>query len=381
MRARSASPSARCSFLLERGHPVSGASPGASGASLVTIHTVAQDQAIVASTEPQQQEVLFDVGGQHADLQRLVVAAFCNPRDARTLEQLQAALKNLKTAREVNTLFHSVAHDMLPHLWGLWPLRMGSFDKLSLQQLPHILEGNAARFGMSGLQCLMNVVVGSVGEQPALARQAFAWWLRLVQNAPTAGLPYQALPALLAIRLGQLLRRPGGPPEHALVLMKQLIDMARTNGSTQVWPPAVVAPVLIEAALVAMTEEFKRGGPFRVSFPSDVGLTWMEFDSTEVREVMDETVPSVDGQSLTAVAQVLAAGPLGTPNIATVQSALAFLANCPYPLIGCMAQALDTIQRIEISALPPIEALLDTCRLKRATSGLLPVESGGAAMV
>lgn len=369
----------------ERSQSFTGAIHGAPVQPSAPTDTTATEQAIVVSAHLQQPVVVFDVGSLPPELQQLISAAIFNPHETCTLEQLQEALKALKVASGVNQSFCRgtlpLLHATFLRLFGLGRIKGASFDSLP-QNLPQILEGIVARSGLSGLQCLSDLVNGSLGEHPELATKAFDHWIHLAKTAmATKSLPYDVLPTLIAMRLGQLLRRPGVPPTHALVLMQRLIRIAKAHGL----PDGAAMPVLIEVALLVQAQEIEWGASFRA--PPPLGRSsrqWLELGSADVLDAMEAHGGlSADLQaSLLAVARVLATRQTsaGAPlTKATVLTALNHLADCPYPLRGCLAEALGIIQGMDHGGDPHIEDLLARCAAKRASAHLLAVDSGAAA--
>jgi hypothetical protein len=366
----------------ERRHSVSGAIHGAPVRPSAPADTTATEQVIVVSAHRQQPAVAFDVSGLPLELQRLIFAAICNPHGACTLEQLQAALKAFKAAGGVNRSFYReilpLLHATFLRLFGVGRIKGASLDSLP-QNLHQILEGIVARSGLSGLQCLSDLVNGSLGTDPNLARKAFAHWIHLATTAmATTALPYQALPTLIAVRLGEMLQRPGVPPTHALMLMKQLVHLAKTGGL----PPHLAMPALIEVALVVQTQELVMGGPFRA--PPELGrsVQWVALGWADVMDAMDALGCLGAALSLLDVAQVLATPRKSwgeTLTQATVLNALNYLADCPHPLLGCLAEALDIIQCLGLGHDPHVEELLARCAEKRASARLLAVEGSEAS--
>lgn len=325
--------------------------------------------------------VPFDVGHLPPEVQQLVAVAFCNSHETCTLKQLEEALKAIKVASGVNKPFCQGAlpflHATFLRLFGAGRIKGASLDSLP-QNLHQILEGIVARSGLSGLQCLSDLVNGSLGMDSNLARKAFAHWIHLAKTAmATTALPYHVLPTLIAIRLGQMLRRPGVPPTHALTLMKQLIRMAKAHGL----PDGAAMPVLIEVALLVQVQEVVWGNSFRAPPQLGQGLQWLALGSADVLEAIEALGGlSADLQeSLLAVVRVLATrAPMGQPpTLATVLTALNYLADCPYPLMGCLAEALDIIQGMGLGHDPRVEELLARCAAKRASAHLLTVEDSG----
>lgn len=341
------------------------------------------EQAIAVPAHPQP-PVVFDVGSLPPELQQLISAAIGNPHDTCTLAQLQEALKAFKAASEVNTSFHRGAlprlHATFLRLFGAGRIRGASLDSLP-QNLSRILENIVARSGLSGLQCLSDLVNGSLREDPRLATKAFNHWIHLaLTTLATPALPYKALPTLIAARLGQMLRRPGVPPRHALNLLKQLLRIAK-SGSL---PHDLAMPVLIEVVLAVQTQEVSRRGSFRAPPELGQGVQWVELGSADVLDAM-ASLGSLTADlewSLLAVVRVLAtrwtSG--GTPlTKATVLTALDYLADGPYPLLGCLAEALDIIQGLDLGHDPQLEELLARCAAKRASVRLLAVNTGPAS--
>nr|WP_291026575.1 hypothetical protein [Hydrogenophaga sp.] len=340
---------------LVRSHSFSGAIHGSPVQPSVPTDAGVAEQAAVVPAHPQQPVVVFDLGRLPPELQQLVAAAFGNPHETCTLEQLQVALKAFKAVSEVNQSFHRntlpLLHATFLRLFGAGRIKGASLDSLP-QNLPQILEGIVARSGLCGLQCLSDLVNGSLGMDPNLARKAFNRWVHLARTAmATTALPYKALPTLIAMRLGEMLRRPGVPPTHALVLMKQLVRMAKTGGLS----PDIAEPVLIEVALVALAQELAWNASFRAPPQLGLGLQWVELGSADVLDAMN-----VNGLKhlfvgiqtpLLAVARVLATRRRsgGEPLTKdTVLTALTFLADRPCPPIGGLAEALDIIQRMDL---------------------------------
>ena len=216
------------------------------------------------------------------------------------------------------------------------------------------------------LQCLSDLVNGSLGEQPDLARQAYTHWRKMGQRAQaTTQLPHDALPTLIAVRLGQMLREAVAP-EHVMRLMHELLGMAKTK----LLSDDRAMPALIEVALVVKTQELASGCSFR-------GEVWyMNLSSADVQSAMAARGGFSEDlwTSLNAVAEVLASKrtSLGEPlDQATVLTALNCLADFPYPLIGSLAEALDIIQRLDLGHDPHVEELLARCAEKRASVRLL----------
>jgi len=320
---------------------------------------------------PQQPTPVFDVGSLPIDLQRLIAAAFCNPHGACTLEQLQEALQAFKATSEVNRDFRRIAlpllHAVFLRLFGLGRIKGASFASLPLPNLPQILKDIVARSGLSGLQCLSDLVNGSLGENPTFARQAYTHWIQVtLRTEATTDLPYHVLPTLIAVRLGQMVRGLGVPPEHVLRLMHELLAIAKTR----LLPDDHAMPALIEVALVVKTQEIASGCSFR-------GEAWyVNLSSADVQSAMAARGGFSEDlwNSLNAVVEVLVSKrtSLGEPlDGTTVLTALECLADFPYPLIGSLAEALDIIQRLDLGQDPHTEELLARCVAKRAAVRLL----------
>lgn len=342
------------------------------------------EQAIAVPAHPQQPEVVFDVGSLTPELQQLISAALGNPHDICTLAQLQEAMKAFKAASGVNKPFRRGAlpllHATFLRLFGAGRIKGASLESLP-QNLSQILENIVARSGLSGLQCLSDLVNGSLREDPRLASKAFNHWIHLaLTTLATPALPYKALPTLIAARLGQMLRRPGVPPTHALSLLKQLLRIAKAGSL----PHDLAMPALIEVILVVQTQELAGGGSFRAPPALGQGVQWVELGSADVLDAMEPLggLTADLETSLLAVVRVLATRGTfgGTPlTKATVLTALDYLADCPYPLLGCLAEALDIIQGLDLDHDPQVEERLACCAAKRASVRLLAVNTGPAS--
>ncbi len=363
---------------LERSQSFNGAIHGASVQPSVPVAPPAPEQAVVV---PQQRAVAFDLKRLPPELQRLVLAAIGKPHQTCTVKRLQEALKAFK---EMSVVDKSIYQDVLPllhatflRLFGAGRIKDASFKDLPLPNLPQILESIVARSGLSGLQCLSDLVSGSLDEDPSLADKAFVHWIRLAGTAmATTALPYKVLPTLIAMRLGALMRRACVPPTHALTLMERLVRISTTEAMS----PDVAMPALIEMFLVAEAKENASRDCYRAPPQLGRGMAWVQFRSGDVLAVIRElgVLSEGDQESLLAVAEVLATsqkstgGPLTD---ATVSTALAFLADCPYPLIGCLAEALDIIRCMHLEHDPFLVDLLARCAAKQASARLLAVEA------
>jgi len=339
------------------------------------------ESAIVAETSPAQEGVLFDDDrGLPPEVQKFIASLFVSPHGTHALQELRAALKTFKEMSEVSRSFNRFAiplrHATFLRLFGLGRIENASFDHLLRHDLPKILEGIVARSGLSGLQCLSDLVNGSLGEHPDPSTKAFEHWIHLAQTATTtAALPYHAVPTLIAMRLGQMLSRGSGFSSlSVLMLAKQLVRLAG-QGSL---PLDLAKPALIEIVLVVQARELAFGRTFFALPPSDTVLQPVAFGSRAVWGAMQTLGQLSAGlqDSLLAVAKVLATTRQkyvgGEPlTQARVLTALNYLADCPYPLIGCLAEALDIIQRMDLGQDPHVESLLARCAAKLASVRLL----------
>lgn len=293
---------------------------------------------------------MFDDRVLPGDVQKCIASFFVNPHAAHSPHELRVALDTFKQMCRVSRSFRRFAAPWRDaaflRLFGLGHIKKAAFERLILRDLFHLLQGIEARSGLSGLQCLSDLVKGSLGETPAQVEQAFSGWIGLLdQHLSSAdkeggGGLFNLLPAVIAARLGQVLASDGMPPAHAVLLMKQLVGFANKL------PASMAEPLLIEALVLARGKEIGTGTAFLARFREGGQTKWVTFGSADVAKAMPANgrLPADTAASLQAVAKVLALRH-GDQDIDadTIERALTFLASCPYPLMGCLAQALDII--------------------------------------
>jgi len=368
---------------LKRRHSSSGAIPGSPVHSVAPgvlpsapVNTAEPDRSIVAVRPALQEGGPFEGSRFPPEVVELIVALLGNPRETQTAPALRAALNTFKQMSEVSRSFNRFAvplrHATFLRLLVLRCVKV-SFDSLFVDDLdlPRMLDGMAARSGLSRLQCLSHLVNGSLLELPPGNEKAFHRWLDLIERQASSAAKdggdelFKLLPALIAVCLGQMLGQGAGSAVQDL--MKQLVEHSRQL------PDSMAEPLLIEALVLTRAKEIGTNTPFMARCWQGGETTWETFSSAHVRQAMQShgTLTADTAASLQAVAQVLALkhAPRTDMDAITIKRALEFLASYPHPLMGCLAQALDIIGRMTGKS-ARIEELLAECTRKLASHGL-----------
>jgi hypothetical protein len=318
----------------------------------------------------------WSMSGFSADAQKLlqerIASSLPHPDSARSPAELRAIGQFIEAANRVNKVFHNGTLTLLHakgfRLMKLAPSHFPHLAALLGGELPKILKdvADSSPYPFSGFRCLDDLASTACGVRHArnalMTQDAL---LALVSQAPLAtsgkNVPYAVLPTLLVAH--SPLWGIGMPPFSAGLCFDVLVKALRD------FPDEVAVPALMEAALRAKQREARTGGVVTVFEPGgdtqnltsgDV-LLWI---AERQCQIADPKKP------LEALAAVLNCTPErgDRPDDSTVMTALEFLSNYPYPLIGAMDEALTTIRRHFLT--PHTEALVANCLARQNANGI-----------
>lgn len=305
-------------------------------------------------------------------LQERIASSLPHPDSARSPEELRALGRFIEAVNRVNKVFHggtlTLLHAKGFRLMKLAPSHFPQIAALPWTVLPEILQevSDGSPYPFSGFRCLDDLAHAATGVRHArnalLAQESLLALVWQELHGPTGkGVPYAVLPTLLVAH--SLLWGIGMPPFSAWLCFDVLVKALRE------YPDAVAVPALMEAALRAKQGEARTGGVVTVFEPGgdtrnlssgDV-LLWI---AQRECQIADPEKP------LEALAAVLNCTPErgDRPDDSTVMTALEFLSNYPYPLIGAMDEALTIIRRHFLT--PYTEGLVAHCLAKQNASGI-----------
>lgn len=318
----------------------------------------------------------WSMSGFSADAQQIlqerIASSLPHPDSARSPAELRAIGRFIEAANRVNKVFHNGTLTLL-HAKGfrsmkLAPSHFPQLASLPWGDLPKILKdvADSSPYPFSGFQCLDDLASTACGVRHArnalMTQDAL---LALVSQAPLApsgkSVPYAVLPTLLVAH--SPLWGIGMPPFSAWLCFDVLVK------ALQEFPDAVAVPALMEAALRAKHGEARTGNVVTVFEPD--GGTQNLSSGDVLLWIAQRECPIADPEKpLQALAVVLNCTPEygDRPDDSTVMTALEFLSNYPYPLIGAMDEALTIIRRHFLT--PFTEELVAKCLARQNASGI-----------